>query len=293
MLPETTEYRHPDASVPCTPPKNTPEQTQRSVSWADRVAGRSVGTNLIGIYGEGDIALCADRTDRSRGVSVERAMNITVEEALKSRGDEAKRVIKKELFQMLDKKVWTPVHVSVLTGMERGSVIRSQMFLKEMYLPTGVFEKLKARLVAGGNQQNKDLYDDISSPTVSTSAVMTLFSIAAFEKRKCTVIDIGGAFLNADMGKEVIAHMRLDPTMSNILIKSDGTYGKYADGKGCIVVKLEKALYGCVESAALWYHDLSASLFDAGFEKNEDASITKRTRQECSALLPCTWTTSL
>ena len=54
------------------------------------------------------MALYADRTYRSVGESEERAMNITVKEALKSRGDEAKRVIKKELKQMLDKRVWTP-----------------------------------------------------------------------------------------------------------------------------------------------------------------------------------------
>lgn len=79
--------------------------------------------------------------------------------------------------------VWTPVHVSALLSTEKHRIIRSQMFLKEKYLPTGVFEKLKARLVAGGNQQDKELYDDLSSPTVSTSAVMTVFSIAAYEKR--------------------------------------------------------------------------------------------------------------
>ena len=56
-------------------------------------------------------------------------------------------------------------------------------------------------------------------------------------------MDIGGAFLNAKMGK-LIVYMRLDPTMS---------------AKGCTVVRLEKALYGCVESDALWYHNLSAS----------------------------------
>ena len=37
------------------------------------------------------------------------------------------------------------------------------MFLKEKYLPTEGFEKLKARLVAGGNMQNKDLYEDLSA----------------------------------------------------------------------------------------------------------------------------------
>ena len=38
-MPDTLEHRHPDASIPCTPPRNSPERVQRSVSWADRVAG--------------------------------------------------------------------------------------------------------------------------------------------------------------------------------------------------------------------------------------------------------------
>lgn len=48
-------------------------------------------------------------------------------------------------------------------GGKKNSIIRLQMFLKEKNLPTGVFEKLKARSVAGGNQQDKDLYEEISS----------------------------------------------------------------------------------------------------------------------------------
>ena len=122
--------------------------------------------------------------------------------------------------QMRDKKVWTPVHLSVLTNTEKHGIIRSQMFLKEKYLPTGAFEKLKARLVAGGNQQDKELYDDLSSPTVSTCAVMTVFSIAAYENRKAVVVDIGGAYLNADMNTGVDVYMRLDATMSKMMTSS-------------------------------------------------------------------------
>ena len=66
----------------------------------------------------------------------ERALNITVKESLKSRGAEAVRVIKKELSQMLTKGVWTPVHLPALTKVERRSIIRSQMFLKEKFLPS-------------------------------------------------------------------------------------------------------------------------------------------------------------
>ena len=193
--PETVEYHYPDASVPCTPPDVTVEQVNPSDTQDYGSPNANVGTDLSDAYGDHDVALYAYRGSHIGGASEERVMNITVKEALKSRGAEAKRVIKKKLKQMLDKKVWTPVIASRLSGMERKCIIQSQMFLKEKYLPTGKFEKLKARLVAGGNQQNKDLYDDISSPTVSTSAVMTVFTIAAHEKRKGTVMDIDSAQL--------------------------------------------------------------------------------------------------
>jgi hypothetical protein len=54
-------------------------------------------------------------------------MNISVREALRTRGEEAERVIMKEL---LDKNVWTPVDWRTLTPQQRGAVIRSSMFLQ-------------------------------------------------------------------------------------------------------------------------------------------------------------------
>ena len=39
--------------------------------------------------------------------------------------------------------------------------------------------------------------------------------------------------------------------------------------RGCIVVRLEKALYRCVESAALWHEHLSGTLKGLGFSKNK------------------------
>ena len=97
---------------------------------------------------------------------------------------------------------------------------------------------------------------------------MTVFSIAAYENRKVVVVDIGGAYLNADMDTGVDVYMRLDATMSKMMMILDGSYEQYADKRGCVVVKLDKALYGCVESAALWYENLSATLMSLGFERN-------------------------
>jgi hypothetical protein len=89
-----------------------------------------------------------------------------------------------ELKQMLEKKVWHGVHTRTLTRNQQSAIIRSSMFLKDKYLASGAFERFKARLVAGGNQQDKGLYDDLSSPTVATSSVLAVAAIAAAELQR-------------------------------------------------------------------------------------------------------------
>ena len=143
-----------------------------------------------------------------------------------------------ELRQMIDKRVWVPVMGGKLSAMQRVATIRSSMFLKQKNNPDGSFLKLKARLVAGGDQEDKSLYEDLSSPTVSTSAVFTLLAIAAHEKRRVAVVDNSGAYLNADMTSGVPVHMRLDRTMTDIIIDIDPSYGKYTDAKGGVTVHL-------------------------------------------------------
>ena len=83
------------------------------------------------------------------------------------------------------------------------------------------------------------------------------------------VIDIGGAFLNADMRPTgVVVNMRLDRIMISMLLLIDPSYREVVEDGGTMVVQLNKALYGCVEAAALWYRDLRDKLVRDGFEAN-------------------------
>jgi hypothetical protein len=116
--------------------------------------------------------------------------NVSVRDALRTMGDEAKTVIIKELKQMIDRKVWGPIKSHTLTRAEASKVIPSSMFLKMKTNPNGSFNKYKARLVAGEHRQDKGLYDDLSSPTVSTSGMFTVIAIAAHEHRHVAVIDM-------------------------------------------------------------------------------------------------------
>ena len=79
---------------------------------------------------------------------------ISVTAALRDRRDEATPVIMAELKQLLDKHVWHGVRTRDLSKKQQGSIIRSSMFLQNKSPAFSTFERFKARLVAGDNQQD-------------------------------------------------------------------------------------------------------------------------------------------
>ena len=170
---------------------------------------------------------------------------------------------------MLTKHVWQPVLWDYLTDEERKSIITSSMFLKEKFAADGKFDKLKARLVAGGHQQDRSVYSDseTSSPTVSTTSLFLIAAIAAKENRKVVTIDFSGAYLNAQIKKKVL--MKIDKILSSVVVELDPSYLDYVRKDGTLVLQLKKALYGCVESGKLWYDLLSTKLRELGFTAND------------------------
>jgi Reverse transcriptase (RNA-dependent DNA polymerase) len=141
------------------------------------------------------------------------------------------------------------------------------MFLKEKFKPSGKFDKVKSRYVAGGHMQHRDEYTsaETSSPTVGLQSIFCVISIAAKERRKVGSMDVGTAYLNATMEKEVI--MRIESELAAMLVTM---YPEdyQLDQDGCIYVVLVKALYGCVESAKLWYDEITPTLRALGFVSN-------------------------
>ena len=55
-------------------------------------------------------------------------------------------------------------------------------------------------------------------------------------------------------------YMKIGPLITAMLAQFDSSFEKYQDGKGGVIVALDKALYVCVESAVLWYKDLRTTL---------------------------------
>jgi len=210
-------------------------------------------------------------------------MHISVTEAIRADHQKAMKAMVEELKQLYAKRVFHPIHGSDLTEEEWKSLLPSSMFLKNKFEADDKVRdipfKVKGRLVAGGHKQDRALYSDeeISAPTVSTSAAFMVAAIAAREKRHVITLDIAGAYLNAKLtGKKIF--MRLEPVLAGIMVKIDPSYKDFVRRDGTMFVQLDKALYGCLEAAKLWYNNIKATLIGGGFTANpKDMCVFNKT----------------
>jgi len=112
------------------------------------------------------------------------------------------------------------------------------------------------------------MYPDNASPTVTSAAAFMLMATAASEHRSVATIDVTGAYLKADIGERDV-HMTLEPAIAKIIVKLAPSYAPYIRNNGTVIVQLDRALYGLVESAKLWYQNLSSTLNSLGFKANQ------------------------
>jgi hypothetical protein len=195
-----------------------------------------------------------------------RINRMTVKQSVAKYGQPAEDALIKEFKQMVDMEVFTMLRAEDLTADERKRIIHSSAFLKEKLDDNGNFASIKARWVGSGNEMDRGLYESGSSPTVATEAVFTQLALIAGENKKWVTIDIGSAYLHSPM-KEFVAVM-IAPGLVPYVVKAKPEAEKFIDKKGRLLVKLEKALYGCVQSSRLWYEHMSGVLIAGGFRVN-------------------------
>ena len=204
---------------------------------------------------------------------------MTVTRALKLFPEKTAKAIETEVKSLLAKKTFAGVHIHTLSPTQRKKILRSNMNVVEKYLPsldsTGKREidKLKARFCVDGRAQAREDYarEEIESPTANVSSIFTIAQIAAAENRFVIVGDVGTAYLNARMPMDIpdkILHMFIEGNVAAAIIQQDPTFAQYRRSNGGILVRLEKALYGCIESAKLWYTEIANTLKINGFTAN-------------------------
>ncbi|KAG7363646.1 reverse transcriptase RNA-dependent DNA polymerase [Nitzschia inconspicua] len=191
---------------------------------------------------------------------------MTANKGVKLFGVAGEQAIEKELRQLLTRDVMHGVDSQTLTREQRRAALRYLMFLKQKRCGT-----IKGRGCADGRKQR--LYktkEETSSPALSIEALFLSCVIDAYERRYVLTCDIPGAFMQAKMDE--LLHLKLDGTILEILLRMDPSYCQYVtyeNGKKVLYAQLDKALYGAVQSALLFWKKLTAFVVDVlGFEIN-------------------------
>jgi hypothetical protein len=106
--------------------------------------------------------------------------------------------------------------------------------------------------------------------TVALESVLITSTIDEKESRKVVTVDIPGAFLHADNKDYVI--MKMVGTLAELMVKTNPKlYQQYVileKGRSVLYLQLQKALYGMMKSALLFYRKLVSELQEMGFEIN-------------------------
>jgi hypothetical protein len=191
---------------------------------------------------------------------------MTATAGIKKHGQSAVDALRQEFCQLLDSKnVFEPLDASTLTASQKRESLCAVNLIKEKR--SG---KLKGRTCADGrSQRSKYKKEDTTSPTVSTDALMISLMIDAKERRDVATAVVEGAYLHADMEDFVL--LKLVGEAVDIMCQVNPKYEKFVvieNGKKVLYLQLLKALYGCVQSALLWYNLLTNTLVRMGFKLN-------------------------
>jgi hypothetical protein len=142
-------------------------------------------------------------------------------------------------------------------------------------------EAIKARSCAKRSVQREHVAkEEAAAPAVGLDSVFITSTIDAKESRKLVLIIIPGAFLHADNEDYVI--IKMVGTLSKLMVKANPKlYGQYVileKGKSVLYLGLQKALYGMMKSALLFYRKLVSELREMGFEINPyDPCVANKT----------------
>ena len=214
---------------------------------------------------------------------------MTILQAKSKYPKEYKKSLQAELKQFHDMKVGRPVK-EMVPNLKHKKIIGCKGFYKEVFdLRTGVMKKLKFRIVPQGHLLDRSLYEpkETTSPTVSMESIFACINIAAYENRKGFTMDIPGAYLNADLKDKHVVRFPRDLAAEYILLYP--AFTNFLQEDGTLLMLIEKALYGLVESSALWYEEIKSFLLALGYEIHPSDMGVFQKRDGKNTITICLW----
>ena len=200
------------------------------------------------------------------------AYRVSVRQALNNKDPKyvalARKAIIDELTQLKEYGTFEPKLLASLSLAQRLANIPSHIFLKEKTKADGSFDKMKARLVAGGNFIDTSLSGDISAYVVNPTTVLMMLSLAAINRLNIITCDVTGAFLIPTLSEQPseLTYVTIDKKTSDIMAEIAPEWSTRRNPNGTFTMLLKKALYGLPISASKWMTHLNETLFKLNFQ---------------------------
>jgi hypothetical protein len=191
----------------------------------------------------------------------------SLKKELKIFGEKGKDAVTHEFTQLHMLNVYSPLSALSLSSEDKKKALSSLIFLKEKLNGT-----IKARKCVDGSKQREHYAkEETTSPTVGTNSLFITAAINAHKEHDVATADLPGAFLHADNDDFTI--IQLNGILAELMVKTaPNNYLKYitTDHKGqpTLYLQAQKAIYGMLKSALLFYRKLVANLCFIGFKLN-------------------------
>lgn len=137
--------------------------------------------------------------------------------------------------------------------------------------------RFKGRLVARGDRQPADTFNEVYSPTLRPEIARSIFSCAVSRGWYLNQYDFTTAYLNSTLDTSVYIHPPQGFNTSHIDVP---------EGKR-VVYKLHRGLYGLKQAGRLWHETISQTLKSLGFRKRTPfpSTFVKHEKGEIVAVL--------
>ena len=193
---------------------------------------------------------------------------MTAKKGIEKFGEVAIAAMFKEYAILDNLDVFGTIDPDKLTLIQKQRALRAINLIKEKRCG-----RVRGRTCADGRSQRAYVpREEAASPTVSTEALLATLLIDAKEQRDVAVFDVPSAYLHADMPAHKFVVLKIEGDFVDIMCDVNPKYKPFVRkefGKKVLYLQILKALYGCIESALLWYNTYHDTLKQMGFEINK------------------------
>lgn len=212
------------------------------------IAQLAMAPELLMVDREYEINDQARAAREKAGIRIPRSYDEAISDPIY--GSKWKEAILKELTALASFGTWRIIPRKESTG----TISSTRWVFDVKFGPDGRIDRFKARLVARGNEQSNDDFDETFAPVFRLESLRILIAIAVQYGMAAHLLDAQNAFVGSDLDKPNC--MEIPQGLQD--------FDPDASPNG-MVLELRKSLYGLRQSAYLWHQKITAILKKIGF----------------------------